>query len=86
MERQQKVWKIFDERLNENDRARIAVILTFTPLEKKRIFDDEFDAFDEPMKRKSISASTTTTVRHVRNGAGNRRRLAGNGGVASKVR
>jgi hypothetical protein len=50
-ERQQKVWKLFDAYLTEKDRGRIVGFLTFTPLEKKLAFDDDFDDFAAPSKR-----------------------------------
>ncbi len=83
-ERQQRIWKLFDACLTEKDRGHIVGFLTFTPLEKKLAFDDDFDAFDGSMKRKSISASKATTVKRTRNGVVNRRRSAGNGHVARK--
>jgi len=51
MKRQQKVWKLFDSYLNEKDRNRIVGFHTFTPLEKKMAFDDDFDDFAVPSKR-----------------------------------
>jgi len=88
MKRQQRIWKLFDSYLNEKDRRRIVGFHTFTPLEKKMAFDDDFDELDgQPVKKKSVSASKkTTTVRRARNGVANRRHLAGNGHVAKKVR
>ncbi|MDZ7290882.1 MAG: hypothetical protein ONB44_14630 [candidate division KSB1 bacterium] len=53
MERQQKVWKLFDTYLDEKDRARIGFMLTFTPLKKKMQFDDDFDGFRYATKQKS---------------------------------
>jgi hypothetical protein len=51
LERQQKVWKLFDAYLNEKDRRRIVGFLTFTPLEKKMAFDDDSDDFAVSSKR-----------------------------------
>jgi acid stress-induced BolA-like protein IbaG/YrbA len=51
MERQQKVRKLFEKFLDENDRAHVAVILTFTPLEKRMMFEDDFDDFAASSKR-----------------------------------
>ncbi len=51
IERQQKVWKLFDLYLNEKERRRIVGFLTFTPLEKKMAFDDDFDDFAAPAKK-----------------------------------
>ncbi len=51
VERQQKVWKLFDAYLTEKDRGRIVGFLTFTPLEKKLAFDDDFNNFAAPSKR-----------------------------------
>lgn len=50
MERQQKVWKLFDTYLNEKDRVRIVGFHTFTPLEKKTAFDDDFEEFEASSK------------------------------------
>jgi len=51
MERQQTIWKLFEAYLDEKDRARLGVFLTFTPLEKKMAFDDDVDDFVAPSKR-----------------------------------
>jgi hypothetical protein len=58
-ERQQKVWKLFDMYLNEKDRHRIVGFLTFTPLEKKMAFDDDFAL---PSKRKSLAKDAKNTM------------------------
>jgi hypothetical protein len=51
MKRQQRIWKLFDSYLDEKDRNRIVGFHTFTPLEKKLAFDDDFDDFAAPSKR-----------------------------------
>lgn len=56
IERQQKVWKLFDRYLDEKERRRIVGFLTFTPLEKKMAFDDDFDEL--PAKKKSATAQS----------------------------
>jgi len=58
MERQQKVWKLFDSYLNEKDRNRIVGFHTFTPLEKKMAFDDDADDFAAPSKRAKTPMAT----------------------------
>jgi len=45
MERQQKVWKLFDKYLDEQDHDRLGIFLTFTPLEKKIQFDEKDGKF-----------------------------------------
>ena len=37
MERQQKVWKVLNRYLDERDKSRVAVLLTFTPVEKNGV-------------------------------------------------
>jgi hypothetical protein len=61
-ERQQKIWKLFDTNLTERDRGRIVGFLTFTPLEKKMAFDDDFDRLDRPLRRKASSLKKKTTT------------------------
>ncbi|MCI0446632.1 hypothetical protein L0152_25935 [bacterium] len=78
MQRQKKVRNLFDKYLDEKDRARLAVFLTFTPLEKKAIFDDDFDAF----KMSSKFARRTTTAGHNNSRVRQKRRLARNDRVA----
>ena len=69
IERQQKVWRLFDMYLNEKDRDRIVGFLTFTPLEKKMAFDDDSDEFRLPLKKKPSSMKKkTTTAGRARNG------------------
>ena len=51
MQRQKKVWNLFDKYLDEKDQARLGVFLTFTPLEKKMAFDDDLDDFTASSKR-----------------------------------
>ncbi|MGH7598812.1 MAG: hypothetical protein ACREOI_20860 [bacterium] len=70
MKRQQRVWKLFDAYLNEKDRNLILGFHTFTPLEKKMAFDDDFDEVDGPARKKSSSlGKNATAARHSRNGA-----------------
>lgn len=80
MQRQKRVRNLFDKYLDEKDRNRLAVFLTFTPLEKKAIFDD-FDTFKASSKKKSPSTRTTTGGRK-NSRIGQKRRLAHNGCVA----
>jgi len=61
-ERQQKIWDLFRTYLNEKDRHRIVGFLTFTPLEKKMAFDDDFDDFALPSKRKSLAKGAKNTM------------------------
>jgi hypothetical protein len=73
IERQQKVWNLFDKYLTEKDRRRIVGFLTFTPLEKKMAFDDDFDRHDRPLRRKaSSSKKKTITAGRKKAGAGKR--------------
>jgi len=51
MDRQRMVRKLFDEHLNEKDQARLGIFLTFTPLENKRVFDEDSDDIALPSKR-----------------------------------
>ncbi len=64
-ERQQKVWKLFDMYLNEKDRRRIVGFLTFTPLEKKMAFEDDFDDFAASSKRAKKPMATRRNNRVV---------------------
>jgi stress-induced morphogen len=82
MQRQKKVRNLFDKYLDEKDRTRLAVFLTFTPLEKKAIFDDDFNTFKASSKKKSLSVRRTTTAGHKNSRVGQKRRLARNGRVA----
>jgi len=85
MERQQKVWKLLNRCLDEKDKSRVAVLLTFTPLEKKMAFDDDFDDFRMPAKKKSSSTRRrATTAGRARNGVRNKHRMTGNSHVARK--
>jgi len=54
-QRQKQVWSLFDKYLDDKDRTRLAVFLTFTPLEKKDIFNENSNAFKSSAKRKSLS-------------------------------
>jgi acid stress-induced BolA-like protein IbaG/YrbA len=62
MQRQKKVWNLFEKFLDEKDRARLGIFLTFTPLEKKMAFDDDFDRLDRPLKRKASSPKKKATT------------------------
>jgi hypothetical protein len=53
-QRQKRVWNLFDKYLDHKDRDRLAVFLTFTPIEKKEIFAEDID--EKPAKKKSLSA------------------------------
>jgi len=58
MKRQQRIWKLFESYLNEKDRNRIVGFHTFTPLEKKMAFDDDFEDFAASSKRTKKSIAT----------------------------
>jgi hypothetical protein len=76
-ERQQKIWKLFDTNLTAKDRGHIVGFLTFTPLEKKMAFDDDFDDFDGSAKKKSSFIRKKATIPgYSRKGARNKRSLA----------
>jgi len=81
MQRQKKVRNLFDKYLDEKDRTHLAVFLTFTPPEKKAIFDDDFDTFEAASKKKS-SFARTTTVGRKNSRVWQKRRLARNSRVA----
>jgi len=66
IERQQKVWSLFDRYLNERERRRIVGFLTFTPLEKKMIFEDDLDNFKLLSKKNSSKKKRTTTASRAR--------------------
>jgi len=59
-QRQKRVWNLFDKYLDEKDRTRLAVFLTFTPLEKKAIFEEDFDEFEKFSKKKLLSVGKKT--------------------------
>jgi hypothetical protein len=87
IERQKKVRRLFDEYLSEKDQARLGIFLTFTPLEEKMLFDEDFDELDGLVKKKSVAAGKkATTTGRAQNGVINKRRLLGNGHVARKIR
>ncbi len=77
IERQQKIWKLFDRYLDEKERRRIVGFLTFTPLEKKIAFDDDLDEL--PVKKKAITTqfSKSTGNGHRNGRATSKRRLSG---------
>jgi len=77
-QRQKRVWNLFDKFLDEKDRARLSVFLTFTPLEKKAIFDEDFDEFEKPAKKKSLSAGKKTMTAGRKNGRARTIRLKSN--------
>ena len=74
MERQKKIWKLFDKYLDDKDRDRIGIMLTFTPLEKKLQFDDDLGDFKiHSMKRSSsIIRKKMVTAGRARNGVRNK--------------
>ncbi len=61
-ERHQKVWNLIKANLTEKDRSRILGFFLFTPLEKKMIFDENFDILEVSKKKKSPSAKKKATV------------------------
>jgi hypothetical protein len=85
MERQQKIWKLFGMYLNEKDRSRIVGFHTFTPLEKKMAFEDDFDDFRVPSKKKSSPARKKRTISgRPRAGVRNKHGMTGNSHGARK--
>jgi hypothetical protein len=68
MQRQKRVWNLFDKYLDKKDQARLAVFLTFTPIEKKAIFDEDFNEFKQPSKKKSLSVGKKTMTVRRKNG------------------
>lgn len=74
-QRQKRVWSLFDKYLNEKDRTRLGIFLTFTPLEKKAIFAEDDNEFTRPTKKKIPStAKKRITVGHKNSFVGQRRR------------
>lgn len=67
-QRHQKVWKLLEAHLNEKDRNRILRFFTFTPLEEKMIFDENFDVLASSSKKKASSARKKTATAGRRNG------------------
>ncbi len=67
-QRQKRLWNLFDKYLDEKDRTHLAVFLTFTPLEKKTIFEENDDALEKDSKRKSLSERKKTSVVARKNG------------------
>jgi len=57
-ERQRKVWSLFEKHLDEKDRARLGIFLTFTPLEEKGVLDEGFDDFAASSKRAKKPVAT----------------------------
>jgi hypothetical protein len=76
-ERQRTVWGLFEKYLDEKDRARLGIFLTFTPLEKRMAFDDNFDEFEGPAKKRLRSVrKRMTTAKRARSSARNKHSLA----------
>jgi len=85
LERQQKIHGLLNEYFDAQERRRILTIFPLTPLEKRIIIDEDPEGSVQlPVKKNSSSVGRTT--RRTGNSVVNRRRLAGNGRVASKVR
>jgi len=78
-ERQQRIWKLFDASLTEKDRRHIVGFLTFTPLEKRMAFDDDFDDFAVPSKRAKKPMAT-------RNNGVMRRKIVSKSGQTAAAR
>ncbi|MGH7598813.1 MAG: hypothetical protein ACREOI_20865 [bacterium] len=74
MERQKKVRRLFDEYLSEKDHSRLGIFLTFTPSEEKRVFDEDFDEFAAPEKKKASSTRATKPMATRRNNGVMRRK------------
>ena len=60
-ERQRKVWRLIETHLTEKERKRILGFFTYTPLEKKFIFDENFDFLGNGRKKKASSSKKKTT-------------------------
>lgn len=60
-ERQRKVWRLIETHLTEKDRKRVLGFFTYTPLEKKFIFEENFDSLGNGGKRKASSSKKKTT-------------------------
>jgi len=73
-ERYQKVWKLIEASLPEKDRNRILGFFLLTPLEKKFIFDENFDFLDNGRKRKTSSAKKKAAAAARKNGRGKAKR------------
>jgi len=85
LERQQKIHGLLDKYFDGEERRRILTIFPLTPLEKRIIIDEDPEgSIQLPVKKNSSSVGRTT--RRTGNSVVNKRRLAGNGRVASKVR
>ncbi len=67
-ERHQKVWKLINSNLTDKDRNRILGFFTFTPLEEKMLFDENFDILKASLKKKSSSARKKTATAGRKNG------------------
>jgi len=67
-ERQQKVWKLIQANLTEKDRHRILGFFTFSALEKKILFDENFDILWAALNKKSSAARKKTTTAGRKNG------------------
>jgi hypothetical protein len=67
-ERQQKVWKLIETYLTEKDRNRILGFFTFTPLEEKMLFDENFDVLDASLRKKASSAKKKIATAGRKNG------------------
>jgi len=68
VERYQKVLKLFDAYLSAKDRNRIVGFFTFTPLEEKMIFDENFDVLAAPAREKASSVRKKTMTAGRKNG------------------
>ncbi len=75
MERQKKVRRLFDEYLNEKDHSRLGIFLTFTPSEKKKVLDEDFDEFAAAEKKKSSSTKAKKAMATRRNNGVMRRKI-----------
>jgi hypothetical protein len=68
MERTKKIWRLFDKYLDDKDRARIGIMLTLTPLEKKLQLDDDWGDFRMRSKKKPSTRKKAATAGRARNG------------------
>ena len=71
-QRQQRVWSLFDKHLARKDQTRLSVFLTFTPLEKKMIFEETANGLGAPSSKKAIATTDDKASRRkARNMAAN---------------
>jgi len=75
-ERQRIVWSLFEKYLDEKDQSRLGIFLTFTPLEEKRVFDDDFDEFEISAKQTALSKRAKKLMATRNNGVMRRKTMS----------